>query len=167
MTNFNELYTASAGVEDAPEFDDTILDGPEVLPNDERVTAKLVYVKGGTSKGSGAPQWVNKLEITSGEYQGGQFWDTITLSVKTSDGAKRYNKAQFAKLAAAGVTPEFLATNPSQEAIEKVLKDATVDVIVQWEKPDADGKVWSRHVWAEAADPSTGGYVPGTAPAGY
>ena len=165
--NFNDLYNASANVEDSPTYEDNILEGPDALPNDERVTAKIAYCKAGTSKGSGAPQWINKLEITSGEYQGGQFWDTITLSVKTSDGAKRYNKAQFAKLAAAGVTPEFLASNPSQEAIEAVLKDSTVDVIINWEKPDADGKVWSRHVWTEAADPSTGGYVPGQAPAGY
>ena len=175
MTNINEMFQAS---DEAPDTD-TLL-GPDQLPTGTVVRCNIVYSKASMraakteqDKGPGKT-FLNKLEVTEGEFKGQSFFDSLHLSGGKldgtfTDGQIGYNKRLFAKLTGAGLTKSFFAANPSDEAIAKALVAAKGDISVKvmWQAPNKDGKVFldNTTTWSPIDESGGGGgYVPGGAP---
>lgn len=171
--NINDLFQAAETAEDVSYGD---LLGPNELAEGAEVLCEIVYSKAGTTK-KGAPSWTNKLKVLEGEYEGGEFFDSIYLSANATDGGRSYNKRQFAKIGATGLGAQFFSSNPSAEAIATAMSGGKgnpgkkVLVKVSWQKPDgfdsiqdaldAGERVFGQHTWSPADSAPSGG------PAGY
>ena len=152
--NLNDMFSSAA---DAPDDSFGDLLGPKDMEDGTVVLAKITYSKAGTTK-AGAPSWTNKLEVVEeGPLKGGEFFDSVYLSNKTSDGARSYNKRQFAKLGAAGLDANFFSANPSADAVAAHLKGKFVRVIVKWQEPGDDGRQFGEHSWTPAEAATAGG----------
>lgn len=158
--NINDFFQESESAADAPEFAPLL--GNAELPQGAVVLCELVYTDARTSA-AGAPSFINKLKIVEAGHplEGGEFFDSITLSAKKTDGAIGYNKRMFAKLGATGLGATFFSSNPSNEAVAKAMLGRKVKVTIKWQKPADDGRVWSEHTWSTADEAVT------TGPAGF
>ena len=163
MTNINDMFQASKDVE-TQDFADLL--GPDQLANGQKVRAEIVFSKAGETK-QGAPSWTNKLQVLDGDHKDGEFFDSIYLSAKTTDGALGYNKRQFAKIQATGLGEQFFSSNPSAEAIAKALVGKTVIVSIKWQAPNEDGRVFGEHTWGADDAAPAGGPAGFSAPAGF
>lgn len=159
--NINDMFKAADAAEEGESYGDSDLLNHETMPAGTEVLAKIVWSQAGTTK-SGGPKWSAKLEVLDGPLKGESFFDGIYLSGKSSEGAARYNKAAFAKLAAAGLGADFFAAGPSHEATAQALKSAPpITITAAWQKPSADGTVWGEHIWSSSAKAG------GSGPAGF
>ncbi len=150
--------------------------GPDELPNGSEFTAKIAASSAKIRKNGGLSFNV-KLEIVEAghPYEGGEIWDSLHLSAGDGQGGfsknqLQYNQRLFGKLQGAGLSDEFFASNPSNEAIAKAIKGNVIRVKIQWQEPTDDGRIftdntttWSPLDGAPAAS-GGGGYVPSSGP---
>lgn len=164
--NINDLYSAAQEASDNEFGEDTYVT-PEDAPDGTSLAAEIVYA--GTRTSNAGNTSINaKLQVTEGDHKGKVFWNSVGFSQKKTDGAARYNKAQFGKLEAAGITSQFLSNNPSMEAIAKGIEGKKVTVKMHWDEPGDDGRSYTSRFmpWYPVSD-APGGYVPGKAPQGF
>lgn len=165
--NISEMFNASV---DAPDREYGDLLGPKELPQGAEVDCEIVYSKAGTTQ-AGAPKFVNKLQILDGDLAGGEFFDTVSMSPKPTDGGRSHNKRMFAKIGATGLTAQFFASQPSTESIATAMKGKKVRVTIKWQKQSdediAAGKdPWSEHTWSPVEE-TVAGLAGFTKPQGF
>lgn len=154
--NINDLFQQASAAPDAPDYPDLLTN--KELPQGTELTAEIVYTKAAVNE-KGTLVFTNKLRILSGEHTDGEFFDTVYVSPKES--AAGFNKRAFAKLAAAGLTGEFFASQPSNEAIAKALLNKKVKVTIAWQKQTAEAieagkRPFSEHLWSPATASASG-----------
>lgn len=177
MTNINDMFQAADAASESG------LLGPDALPTDTVVKCRIVFSQAkiraaNLEKDKGVAKTFNsKLEVIEPghPHEGGQFFDAIHLSGgdhegEMSDGQLGYNKRLFGKLQGAGLTGQFFAGNPSDEAIAKALVGKEVIVKLQWQERTDKQKETGQDPFLDNTTTwspvdAAGGYVPGQAAA--
>lgn len=167
--NLHELFQASKDAEDVVEYKEDVRLTHEEAPSGTELRTEVAWAGTKVSKNTGSTGYVTKFRVLDGEHKDKVIWDTVWFSNRPGKGPLGYNKRMFAKLRGAGITEQFLSSNPSSEAVANAMKGQKVLVTLKWEDPDDQGRVFlsNNTTWKSLDTSAPAGYVPGAKPKGF